>query len=145
MYATGEHFLANWDPAAGACVVIDVRMPGMSGLELQEQLLLRGHAVPIIFVTGHGDIPTAVSAIKKGAVDFIEKPFNDREFLQVIDKAVRTKGPSFQERTKQLAAATRIATLSQREHEVMRLVIAGSGAHSVADLVQLVLDAKIAR
>jgi FixJ family two-component response regulator len=167
MYATAEHFLATFRPEAGACVVLDVRMPGLSGLELQDEMLRRGHAIPIVFVTGHGDVPMAVNAVKKGAVDFIEKPFNDGDFLALIESAIRHNTPAFQERMKELSIASRLATLTQREREVMQRVVAGkankviadelaisvktveahrarvmekTGAHSVAELVQLALD-----
>lgn len=171
MYATAEHFLATYRPEAGACVVLDVRMPGLSGPELQDEMLRRGHAIPILFVTGHGDVPMAVNAVKKGAVDFIEKPFNDMDFLALVESAVRLNGPAFLDRTRQLSAATRLAALTQREREVMDLVVAGkpnkviadklaisiktveahrarvmekTGADSVARLVQIALDAQSA-
>ena len=83
-YVTAESFLATYDPEQAGCLVLDIRMPDMSGLELQDELKRRGHTIPIIFVTGHGDVPMAVSAVKKGALDFIEKPFNDQAFLVLI-------------------------------------------------------------
>jgi FixJ family two-component response regulator len=132
-YATAEHFLATYDPTAGACVVIDVRMPGMSGIELQEEMLRRGHAIPIIFVTGHGDVPMAVNAVKKGAFDFIEKPFNDNVILGQIESAIRLHGAALQDKTKYLSAATRLATLTQREREVMERVVAGKPNKVIAD------------
>jgi two-component system response regulator TtrR len=168
-YATAEHFLAIFDAAAGACVVLDVRMPGMSGLELQEEMLRRGHVLPIIFVTGHGDVPMAVNAVKKGAVDFIEKPFNDMDFLALVEKTIRLNGTVLRDRTRQLSAAARLTALTQREREVMERVVAGkpnkviadeltisiktveshrarvmekTGAKSVAELVQLALEAR---
>jgi len=169
MYATAEHFLGTCDPAGGACVVIDVRMPGISGLELQDEMLRRGRAIPIIFVTAHGDVPTAVNALKKGAIDFIEKPFHDADFLGLIEGALHVKGPAFQDRTRHLSAAARLAALSQREREVLRGIVSGkpnkiiadelaistrtveahrarvmekTGASSIAELVQLALDAQ---
>ena len=168
-FATAEHFLASYLPGSGACLVLDVRMPGWSGMELQEEMLRRGHAIPTVFVTGHGDVPMAVSAVKKGAVDFIEKPFNDRDFLALIGNAVALGGPELRDRTRQLSAAARLATLTQREREVMELVVGGKqnkviadelgisiktveahrakvmekmGANSVAELVQTVLEGK---
>jgi FixJ family two-component response regulator len=132
-YATAEHFLATYDPAAGACVVLDVRMPGMNGIELQEDMLRRGHSIPIIFVTGHGDVPMAVNAIKKGAVDFIEKPFNDIEFLALVESAVNLGTPASRNEAKHLSAAARLATLTQREREVMDRVVAGKANKVIAD------------
>ncbi|MFN7087476.1 MAG: response regulator transcription factor [Burkholderiales bacterium] len=171
-FATAEHFLASYSPRTGACLVLDVRMPGWSGLELQEEMIRRGHAIPIIFVTGHGDVPMAVNAVKKGAVDFIEKPFNDMELLALIENAMTLSGQALQNKTRQLSAAMRLARLTQREHEVMELVVAGklnkviadelgisiktveahrakvmekTGAGSVAELVKIVLDSKTPR
>lgn len=168
-YATAEYFLATYQPALGACAVLDVRMPGLSGLELQEEMLKRGHTIPIIFITGHGDVPMAVNAFRKGAVDFIEKPFNDEEFLARVESAVKLNGPAFQDRARQLTAAVRLATLTRREREVMKHVVTGKSnklmaealhisiktveahrarvmekmrASSVAELVQLVMDAE---
>lgn len=171
-FATAEHFLASYLPDASACLVLDVRMPGWSGLELQEEMIRRGHAIPIVFVTGHGDVPMAVNAVKKGAVDFIEKPFNDMDFLALIENAMKLNGPALQDKTRQLSAAMRLATLTRREREIMELVVAGKlnkviaddlgisiktveahrakvmekmGANSVAELVQIALDSKTPR
>ena len=165
-FATGEHFLAAHQHGEGACLVLDVRMPGMSGLALQECLLRRNDHLPIVFVTGHGDVPMAVSAVKRGAVDFIEKPFQDRALLALIDGAVRADRHLIAAKARQAAAAARLATLSPREREVMELVVAGKlnkviadelgisiktvevhrsrvmeklGANSVAELVQITL------
>jgi FixJ family two-component response regulator len=113
--------------------VLDVRMPGWSGMELQEEMLRRGHVLPIIFVTGHGNVPMAVSALKKGAVEFIEKPFNDRDFLGLIENATKLGGPELQDWTRQLSAAARLATLTQREREVMELVVGGKQNKQIAD------------
>jgi two-component system response regulator TtrR len=132
-FATAEHFLASYLSGSGACLVLDVRMPGWSGMELQEEMLRRGHALPIIFVTGHGDVPMAVSALKKGAVEFIEKPFNDRDFLELIENATKLGGPELRDRTRQLSAAARLATLTQREREVMDLVVGGKQNKLIAD------------
>ncbi len=168
-YATAEYFLATYQPALGACAVLDVRMPGISGLELQEEMLRRGHTIPIVFITGHGDVPMAVNAFRRGAVDFIEKPFNDAEFLARVEAAVKLNGPAFQDRARQLSAAVRMATLTRREREVMAHIVAGESnklmadalhisiktveahrarvmekmcANSVAELVQLVMEAQ---
>ena len=86
--ANADSFLAIYDSQQTGCLVLDIRMPGMSGLELQDKLKRRGHAIPIVFVTGHGGIPMAVNAVKKGALDFIEKPFNGQALLVLIDNAL---------------------------------------------------------
>lgn len=170
-YATAEHFLATYQPNLAACAILDVRMPGMNGLQLHEEMIRSGHAIPVIFITGHGDVRMAVSAVRKGAVDFLEKPFDDMEFLSMVESAITLNGPSFQDRAKQIAAALRLATLTQREREVMERVISGKQnkmiaaelaisaktvethrahvmektcAKSVAELVQIALDARSA-
>jgi FixJ family two-component response regulator len=134
MYATSEHFLGTFRPEGGAaCIVLDVRMPDLSGLEMQEEMLRRGYAIPIIFVTGHGDVPMAVNAIKKGAVNFIEKPFNDGDFLGMVEDAINLDGPSFHDRARRLSAIARLAGLTQREREVMERVVAGKLNKMIAD------------
>src|SRR6478609_7407817 len=83
-YASGESFLEDYDASQIGVLIVDVRMPGMSGLELQEHLIARRSSLPIVFITGHGDVPMAVSTMKKGAVDFLEKPFNEADLRQII-------------------------------------------------------------
>ena len=124
-YATAESFLATCEPEQPGCLVLDIRMPGMSGLELQDKLKRRGDTVPIIFVTGHGDVPMAVNAVKKGALEFIEKPFNDQAFLVLIKNAL-----AFDAETRR--AAARLVTLTQREREVMELIVAGKRNQDIA-------------
>ncbi len=117
-YATSEAFLASYDPHQSGCMVLDIRMPGMSGLELQEELRRRGYAIAIIFITGHGDVPMAVNAMKKGAIDFIEKPFNDEAFVAVVENALASDA-------KQRRAAACLATLTARERDVLQRIVAG--------------------
>ena len=136
-YATAEHFLASCEPQAGACLVLDVRMPGMSGLALQEELLRRQQYVPIIFVTGHGDVPMAVDAVKKGAVDFLEKPFNDEELLARVESAVTLERAALHVRAQRQLAVTRIAALSQREREVMERIVDGKLNKVIADELRI--------
>ena len=124
-YATAESFLATYDPERAGCLVLDIRMPGMSGLELQDELKRRGHTIPIIFVTGHGDVPMAVNAVKKGALEFIEKPFNDKAFLVLIKNAL-----AFDAETRR--AAARLVTLTRREREVMELIVTGKRNQDIA-------------
>lgn len=132
-FASAELFLEAYRPGAGACLVLDVRMPGRSGLELQEEIKRRGYAIPTIFVTGHGDVPMAVNAVKHGAFDFIEKPFKDEQLLALIDKAAEYSAASRREHAQQLTTATRLATLTQREREIMDLVVAGKKNKNIAD------------
>ena len=86
-YSTAERFLAAYRPGVASCLVLDVRMPGLTGLELQQELNRRGQPLPIIFITGHGDVPMAVNAVKNGAFHFLEKPFKDAQLLEVIEQA----------------------------------------------------------
>ena len=90
IYASGDEFLENVAENRPGCLVLDIRMPGLGGLELQEELLQRGSTLPIIFITGHGDVPMAVDAMQKGAVDFIQKPFRDQDLLDRIREALKT-------------------------------------------------------
>jgi two-component system response regulator DctR len=126
-------FLERAAPAAPGCLVLDIRMPGMSGTALQDELLSRGARLPIIFITGHGDIPTAVEAVKKGAYDFIEKPFDDYQLLtqvmSALERSAEIEGgvePAAPDRG-------RLALLSEREQEVLQHVLAGKPSRQVAD------------
>ena len=131
-YATAEHFLAVHEPATTACLVLDVRMPGMSGLELQQELLRRQEHIPTIFVTAHGDVAMAVRAVKHGAFDFIEKPFKGKALLALIRVALRTDSLRLATTARQLVMNERLATLSAREHEVMTCVLDGKTNKTIA-------------
>jgi two-component system response regulator TtrR len=124
-YSNAETFLAYLEPEARGCLVLDVRMPRMSGLELQERLIRRGQHLPIIFITGHGDVPMAVNAIKRGALDFIEKPFQDQELLARIQSVVNSGRGPLDAQERQRLVASRLEMLSRREREVMDRVIEG--------------------
>ena len=91
-YSTAERFLREYEPGAAICLVLDVRLPGMSGLDLQQELNRRGESLPIIFISGHGDVPTAVEAMKRGASHFLRKPFQDAQLLSLIDDAMARTG-----------------------------------------------------
>lgn len=123
-YNSGASFLEKYNPERRGCLLIDIRMPGMSGLELQEQLIARHNLTPIIFITGHGDVPMAVRAMKAGAVDFITKPFNDQLLLELIQKAIAQdlNRPDIHQ---QRQYAERMAQLTARELEIMKLVVNG--------------------
>lgn len=123
-FATAAQFIDGYRDGRG-CLVLDLRLPGMSGLELQEYLKQRGVEIPIVFVSAHGDIPAAVSAIKGGAVDFIQKPFSYREVLAVIAKAMVRDDEIRELRARRLAIAGRLAALTERESDVLRRIIEG--------------------
>lgn len=167
-FAGAREFIEGYRARGPGCLVLDLRLPGMSGLELQEYLKRRGIEIPVVFVTGHGDVPTAVNAIKGGAVDFIQKPFSYREMLAIIDKALRRDAEACARRARRSQASARLAALTERERDVLRRIIEGKAnkitaeelaisvktvefhrarvmekmqAGSVAELVQLALSA----
>ena len=125
IFASGDEFLDSDSDMRSGCLVLDIRMPGLGGLELQEELLNRGSTLPIIFITGHGDVPMAVEAMQKGAVDFIQKPFRDQELLDRIREALKTDSERRKEQRKHSAVADRVARLTNREREVFDLVVTG--------------------
>jgi FixJ family two-component response regulator len=132
-YPSAASFLENYRADSGACIVLDVRMPGTSGLELQQEIGRRGGAIPVIFVTGHGDVPMAVHAIKHGAFDFIEKPFKDDVLLALIEKATKSHAALRVEDAQRQSTAARLACLTQREREIMDRVVAGKRNKAIAD------------
>ncbi len=132
-HRSAEAFLEAWGGGGRGCLVLDVRMPGMSGLELAEELAARGAGLPVIFITGHGDVPMAVSALKKGAVDFLEKPFADRELLGLVEKCLELERSQRRARERGQEVHRRLESLTQREHEVMELVVAGRLNKQIAD------------
>jgi len=130
--ATAEAFLDVWRPGDIGCLILDVRMPGMSGLELQEQMQRLGIDMPIIFVSGHGDIPMAVRAMRGGAVDFLTKPYSDQDLLDLIQRALQTHRESQQHRREAATVNARFALLTQREAEVMALAVEGATNKQIA-------------
>lgn len=125
VFASANEFLESHDGSENGCLVLDIRMPGMGGLELQEKLIEMRSGIPIIFITGHGDIPMAVEAMQKGAVDFIQKPFRDQELLDRIDDALDVASESQTERARRTEVQERINALTNREREVLELVVTG--------------------
>jgi two-component system, LuxR family, response regulator DctR len=125
---------APW-PTAPACLVLDVRMPGTSGLVLFERLAERGllPLLPVIFLTGHGDVPTAVAAVKRGAFDFVEKPFSNNALVDRVELALQASAQALSQRRVREAMARALAELTEREREVMRLVIDGRPNKLIAD------------
>ena len=125
VFSGAQEFLATYEPQQPGCLVLDVRMPGMSGLELQQHLNLRGAVIPVIFITGHGDIPMAVEAMQHGAFDFLQKPFRDQDLIDRIQRALqkdRENRTALGERTRILE---RLESLTPREREVLSLVTGG--------------------
>lgn len=133
-YASGPEFLAASDAAPlRGCIVLDVRMEPMSGLQVHDALLARGVALPVLFLSGHGDIPMAVDALKKGAFDFIEKPFGDAALVERVQRALRLEASQHVARSDGERIAARLASLTEREQEVMQRVAAGRLNKVIAD------------
>ncbi|MCH8498569.1 MAG: response regulator transcription factor [Marinobacter sp.] len=168
-YSTANAFLDDYSDAMAGCMVLDIRMPGMDGMELQKRLNDRNSLLPIIFVTGHGDVPMAVEAMKEGAVDFIQKPYHEEALLEKIAAALATDREQRESLSQKQDIIRRINTLTPRETEIMDRMIAGQankviaieldisqrtveihrsrvmhkmGTHSLAHLVRMVLSVK---
>jgi FixJ family two-component response regulator len=135
LFSDAESLLKDIKPGSGGpprCVVLDVRMPGMSGPEAQETLVSRGIEVPIIFVTAHADVPIAVTAIKRGAFDFIEKPFAESELLKRIEEALSFATETAAQQTQVASIKTRLESLSEREKQVLDAVVNGKMNKTIA-------------
>jgi two-component system response regulator FixJ len=166
-YASASEFLSAWQAEQPGCVVLDVRMPGMSGIELQHELNRRGAIMPVIFISGHADIPMAVEAIQHGAFDFLQKPFRDQDLIDRVQRALATDAQNRGELAKREVIRERFDSLTPREREVLTLVTQGKankvmagdlgvsqrtveihrarvmekmGAASLAQLVRMMLD-----
>jgi FixJ family two-component response regulator len=124
-YSSAQQFLDSEPADVPSCLVLDVRMPRLSGLELQDRLIDAGRALPIVFITGHGDIAMAVEAMKKGAVDFLPKPFNDQDLIDAIHRALDQHERLRGEQAEQAEILARLERLTPREREVMEHVITG--------------------
>jgi FixJ family two-component response regulator len=162
-----REFLDTYKPLQPGCLVLDVRMPGMSGLDLQQRLNLQGAVIPVIFITGHGDIPMAVEAMQAGAFDFLQKPFRDQQLVDCIQRALEKDRASRAELDERSRIRERLGSLTPREREVLALVTSGKpnkimaadlgvsqrtveihrarvmekmGAASLAQLVRMVMD-----
>jgi len=118
-YATAHEFLAAYRPGMRGCLVLDIRMPGMSGIELQEKLAREGAHLPVIIVTGHGDVPITVRAMKAGACEFLQKPFNDQTLLDAIQSALDRYRQIWEQEDRQSQTSRSLATLTPREREVL--------------------------
>jgi FixJ family two-component response regulator len=124
-FPSGQNFLASKLPEVPGCVVLDIRLPGLSGLDLQQEMIERGIHYPIIFITGHGDIPMSVQAMKAGAVEFLPKPFRDQDLLDAITLAIRGDRTARKQRAELSELRHHLTSLTPREREVMTLVVTG--------------------
>jgi two-component system response regulator DctR len=129
-FSSADAFLEDADLTQRCCVLLDIRMPGMTGTALHEELLRRSHRVPVIFITGHGDIPMAVDAMKKGAFDFIEKPFDDEQLLSQVRAALETFDAGVAEKAEPGAP---LELLSARQREVLQRVLDGKPSRQIAE------------
>jgi two-component system response regulator FixJ len=166
-FGSAPEFLGAYDPAQPGCLVLDVRMPGMSGLELQQELNLRGAVIPVVFITGHGDIPMAVEAMQHGAHDFLQKPFRDEDLIERVRRALAKDAKARAALEEHKTIREHLESLTPREREVLALMARGkpnkimahelgvsqrtveihrarvmekSGASSLAELVRMVMD-----
>ena len=124
-FSSAQEFLRHKLPDAPACLILDIRMPGQSGLDLKQELAAKERTTPIIFITGHGDIPMSVRAMKAGAVEFLTKPFRDRDLLDAIHQAILRDEAALERRAELADLHTRYELVTPREREVMRLVVGG--------------------
>jgi FixJ family two-component response regulator len=131
-FAAPQEFLQSKRPDAPGCLVLDVRLPGMSGLTFHKELANEGVALPVIFITGHGDIPMSVRAMKAGAVEFLSKPFHDQDLLDAIHAAIEQDRKRRLEATRLAELRERFATLTERERQIMSLVVIGRANKQIA-------------
>jgi len=134
-YGSADEFLSSYFPGRASCLLLDVRMPGMSGLDLQAHLAREDSRLPVIIITGHGDVAMAVKAMKSGAVDFIEKPFHDEELLTSIRNALEFDEKRRALQSRRAEIAVRLAELTPREHEVMEMVTEGRANKEIATVM----------
>jgi len=132
-YASAEDFLTTWNSKLAGCVVLDMRMSGMSGLDCFDKLREQNSSLPVIFLTGHGDVPLAVSTLKKGAFDFFEKPLNDNELATRIEEAMELDARQRVASATVDSLNTRLSSLTTRERQIMELVLAGKFNKVIAD------------
>jgi RNA polymerase sigma factor (sigma-70 family) len=125
MFASGEAFLQTWQASWSGCLLIDIRMSGMDGLSLQQELIARGCRIPVIIMSGHGDVSMARAAFKADAVDFLEKPFDDAKLIAAIDEALGRARADYSERQRRSRSRDMLDELTPREREVMQLVVLG--------------------
>lgn len=132
VFSRPSEFLAHFTPNTPGCLVLDIRMPEMSGLEVQQQLNRMGSMLPVIFITGHGDVPMAVQAMKEGAFEFIQKPFRDQELLDHINHALKQDAEYRNTAARRSDVQHRLESLTPREHQVMDLIVEGNANKVIA-------------
>lgn len=132
-FESAESFLARYDPREIGCVLIDIRMSGMSGLDLQDRLAERDSPLPVAFVTGHGDVPMAVDTMKKGAMDFIQKPFNEEKLVPLVERMLEQARTAFAEHQQAASRDALLSKLTGREAQVLERIVAGRLNKQIAD------------
>ncbi len=132
-FESAESFLSRYDPREVACLIADIRMNGMSGMELQDRLIERQSPLPIVFITGHGDIPMAVESMKKGALDFIQKPFNETQLIELVERMLETARELFSEYQQAANRDALLGKLTTRESQVLERIVAGRLNTQIAD------------
>ena len=132
-FESAEVFLARYDPREVACLIVDIRMDGMSGLELQDRLLERKSPLPIAFITGHGDVPLAVDTMKKGAMDFIQKPFKEDQLVPLVERMLEQARALFTEHQQAASRDALLSKLTLRESQVLERIVAGRLNKQIAD------------
>ena len=132
-FESSEVFLARYDPREVACLIVDIRMDGMSGLELQDRLIERNSPLPMAFITGHGDVPLAVDTMKKGALDFIQKPFKEEQLVPLVERMLEQARASFAEQEQAASRDALLAKLTGRESQVLERIAAGRLNKQIAD------------
>ncbi|GAB4215030.1 MAG: oxygen response regulator transcription factor FixJ [Rhodoferax sp.] len=132
-FDSGESFLSRYDPREVACLIVDIRMEGMTGLVLQDRLLEQHSPLPMAFITGHGDVPMAVETMKKGAMDFIQKPFHENQLLPLVERMLAQARESFAESQHAATREALLAKLTLRESQVLERIVAGRLNKQIAD------------
>ena len=132
-FDSAESFLSRYDPREVACLIVDIRMGGMSGLELQDKLVEKHSPLPIVFITGHGDVPMAVNTMKKGAMDFIQKPFKEDDLLSLVERMLDSARESFSDHQNAMTRDALLSKLTGREAQVLERIVAGRLNKQIAD------------
>ena len=132
-FESAESFLSRYDPREVACLIVDIRMGGMTGLELQDRLVERQSPLPIVFITGHGDVPMAVNTMKKGALDFIQKPFKEEELLSLVERMQDKAKDAFAGHQQAASRDAMLSKLTTRESQVLERIVAGRLNKQIAD------------